>query len=166
MQTNLITKKFGYMQRILNFQFWEGLLIVLGSAIGSFIAPSLPFITLASGLVVIDTITGRRAARKRGEKIVSAKFFRLVEKIGVYFLAILAGHGMDVVFLEKLKLFDNGFVIGSALAICLVEYKSISENVQVITGANLFKYVQNLFSRMQPTQRETDAQANSQQDKT
>lgn len=116
---------------------------LIGGAIGSvlwFIIPIAPFFWLAVGLVVADTITGIIAANKRGEKINSRGFARVLSKIIVYMLSILCCHGVE----EVLKI--DGYVTYVAVgAIASTELMSVLENTRKVSGANVAAVVRGLL---------------------
>lgn len=116
---------------------------LIGGAIGSmlwFIIPIAPFFWLAVGLVVADTITGIIAAKKRGEKINSRGFARVLSKIIVYMLSILCCHGVE----EVLKI--DGYVTYVAVgAIASTELMSVLENTRKVSGANVAAVVRGLL---------------------
>lgn len=98
-------------------------------------APIKAMIVVALVLVAVDLITGIWAARKKGEKIVSAGLRRTVTKIFVYECAILTS------FLVE-KFMIDGLIPLSKLAagiIAVVELKSVLENLDRIYGISLFK---------------------------
>jgi phage-related holin len=120
---------------------------LLGGAIGSvlwFVVPIAPFFWLAVGLVIADTITGIIAANKRGEKINSRGFARVLSKIIVYMVSILCCHGVE----EVLKI--DGYVTYVAVgAIASTELMSVLENTGKVTGANMVGVVGGLLSKFQ-----------------
>lgn len=88
-------------------------------------------------LVLLDSITGVLAARKRGERITSAGLRRTVSKLLAFEIALIAGH-----LLQKYLLADAVPVVSLlAAAIGVVEGKSILENADTISGGNVFKGV-------------------------
>ena len=116
---------------------------LIGGAIGSvlwFVVPIAPFFWLAVGLVIADTITGIIAANKRGEKINSRGFARVLSKIIVYMVSILCCHGVE----EVLKI--DGYVTYVAVgAIASTELMSVLENTRKVSGANVAAVVRGLL---------------------
>jgi len=106
----------------------------------SFIMPVSHFLLFVTALVVADLITGIVAARKRSEKIRSDRMRGTVTKVAMYFIAILAARGMDVVFLipKNLHLDLTWFI---AAFIAVTEFKSVLENVEESTGVDLWTAV-------------------------
>ena len=112
-------------------------------AVLSFITPIAPFFWLAVGLVILDTITGIIAARKRNEKINSRGFARLLSKIVVYMASIVACHGVEIV----LKVPNVTYLAVGAIA--FTELMSVLENTRVVSGANIAGVVGGLLSKFQ-----------------
>lgn len=86
-------------------------------------------------LVGCDTITGIWAALKRKEKFSSARLRSMVSKTVIYLVALICGFiaekymSLDVIPIVK-------FIAG---AISLVETTSIVENLNSISGKNIFQ---------------------------
>ncbi len=126
-------------------KFFTSIEAATGGMIGillSFVAPLAPFFWLAVGLVIADTITGIIAAQKRGDKITSKGFGRVMSKIIVYMMAILACYGVEVV----LSIGGNVTYVAVG-AIAFTELLSILENTRVVTGANVADAVRRLLPR-------------------
>lgn len=87
-------------------------------------------------LVLCDLFTGIQAAYRRGDKITSKGLSRSVQKISVYFVAILVARGATVVFLPNL---DFDFVHVVAALIALTEIKSNFENISTVTGVDILR---------------------------
>ncbi len=64
----------------------------------SFFFPIKHFLLFTIGVVIADTITGIKAARKEGKAITSKGLYRTTEKIVVYFTSILIFHGAQLTF--------------------------------------------------------------------
>lgn len=127
-------------------KFFTSLEALLGATFGaliSFITPIAPFFWLAIGLVVLDTITGMTAARRRKEKINSKGFARLLSKIVVYMASIVACHGVEMV----LHVPNVTFLAVGAIA--FTELMSVLENTRVVSGANIAGVVGGLLSKFQ-----------------
>lgn len=125
------------------FTSLEALFGAFLGAVLSFITPIAPFFWLAVGLVVLDTITGMTAARRRKEKINSKGFARLLSKIVVYMASIVACHGVEMV----LKVPHVTFLAVGAIA--FTELMSVLENTRVVSGANIAGVVGGLLSKFQ-----------------
>jgi len=118
---------------------WPGIIWAL-TFVAGLIAPAwLPFAAVCV-LVVIDMRTGRQAARHRGEDINSKGMRRSVGKIASYFYLMAAAFIMDEIFLKGLPVQEPILYLASILC-AAVEFKSISENVQTVTGVNLWSKV-------------------------
>lgn len=138
-------------------KFFTSLEALLGAFLGaalSFISPIAPFLWLAIGLVVLDTVTGIIAAQKRKEKINSRGFARLLSKIVVYMGAILACHGVEAV----LHIPNVTYLAVGAIA--LTELMSVLENTRRVSGANIAGVVGGLLSKFQkvPDEKEKDVE--------
>jgi phage-related holin len=108
--------------------------------LGAFIMPIVPFLGLAGALIVLDTITGIRAAKRRGEKLNSKKASRIIDKTLTYGSSIIACYSVELV----LKLPDSVtyFAVG---AIAFTELMSVLENTRVVTGTNISEIVKNML---------------------
>ena len=104
---------------------------LVGLASG-FVVPIRPLLFLCGGLIILDTITGIRAARRRGEKPDSRKASRIIDKTVVYVSAILGCHAVEVVL--KIPITMAYFATG---AIAFTELFSILENTRKVTGTNI-----------------------------
>jgi len=102
----------------------------------SVILPIKDFLIITSALVVLDLITGIVAAKKRKEEIRSRSLMRTTIKLLLYYSAILATEGVQVVFAEKIPI-----TYITAFTIALTELKSILENVDAGTGSRLAKMI-------------------------
>lgn len=135
-------KMFLEIRDVLNSMFsglWPGIAWAL-TFVSGLIAPAWPPFAAVCVLVVIDMRTGRQAARHRGEEINSKGMRRSVGKIASYFYLMAAAFIMDEIFLKGLPVLDPILYLASILC-AAVEFKSISENVQTVTGVNLWSKV-------------------------
>jgi len=135
---NTVTKFFSSIET-----YFFGLLGMLGS----FLIPIVPFLALCGLLILADTITGIRAAIKRGEKPNSRKASRVIDKTLVYGFSILACHGVEVVM--KLPDSVTYFAVG---AIAFTELMSVLENTRVVSGVPIAAVIGGLFSKFQQPQ--------------
>lgn len=100
-------------------------------------APIHAIIVTVGVVILTDLITGILAARKRDERISSSALRRTISKIFVYETAILVG------FLIETYLIGGLIPISklAALLIGSVEAVSIFENLNTISGNNIFKSI-------------------------
>lgn len=129
------------MDRILK---WTDLLILM---ILSVFAPIKGLIITTALMIAVDLLSGILAARKRGEAITSAGLRRTVSKLFVYEVSVcmsyLAEHYMTTLL---------PFVKMSSTMIAIVEMKSIYENMNTISGNDIFQsLITKLGSANSPT---------------
>jgi hypothetical protein len=122
------------------FSSLETYLYGLLGMLGAFIMPIVPFLALCGLLILLDTITGIRAAMRRGEKPNSRRAARIIDKTLVYGSSVLACHGVEVV----LKLPDSVtyFAVG---AIAFTELMSVLENTRVVSGTNIADVIRGML---------------------
>lgn len=117
------------MLKYLAVSFWAWLM--------SFIMPVAHFLVFTIVLVVTDFITGVQAARARKEKLRSRGFARSIQKITLYFIAILLARGMDEVFFNPKGMnFDATWVVAAFIA--MTEFKSNLENINQVTNTDIW----------------------------
>jgi hypothetical protein len=114
-------------------EFLYKLLLVIVAAL----APVHAVLISVGVLVAADLVTGVWAAIKRGEEIKSSKLRNSVSKLFIYQIALISG------FLMQQYLLDDMIPIVKIMGglVGLVEFKSILENANSITGTDLFKLV-------------------------
>lgn len=99
------------------------------------LAPIHALLIVTSILIAADTITGILAAYHRKEKINSRSFGRIIVKLLLYNLFIIASF-----LVEKYVLLDTIQFTRIAVAIiALTELYSVLENVESATGISLLK---------------------------
>jgi phage-related holin len=125
--------------KFLDAEFWQGYLYGITGWAASFLVPTGPFLGIVIFLVFSDFVTGVRAAVKRGERLSSKGFRRTVEKILLYFIAILASEGMHRVFMPGVPI-----TYMTALAIAVTEFKSNIENIETVTGVQIWASIKEL----------------------
>ena len=113
------------------------LLISLLMTALNFIMPIQKFLFLVFALVATDYWTGTRAARERGEVINSKGMRRTVQKIAMYFVAILLAQGVILTFSIP-SLGELSLVSVIAGYICATEFRSNLENISSYTGNDLW----------------------------
>lgn len=107
--------------------------LYIGAVLIAFFSPIKGLLFCTGFFLVADFLTGIWAAYKRGEQIQSKKMGHTVTKLLLYSLAIILG-----------QLLSNQIAIGIPIAkitasiICLVEFKSILENIKFITGLDIW----------------------------
>jgi len=110
--------------------------------IASFFIPIKGFLIFTVFVVFADMATGIIAAKKEGQKINSRGLYRTIEKIIVYFCAILIFEGARNTFSLPFNI-----TYMAAFLIATVELYSISENTKRITGVNLGVLITRFFNR-------------------
>ena len=108
----------------------------------SFFIPIKGFLIFTVFVVFADMGTGILAAKKEGQKINSRGLYRTIEKIVVYFCAILIFEGARNTFSLPFNI-----TYMAAFLIATVELYSISENIKRITGVNLGVLITRFFNR-------------------
>jgi hypothetical protein len=108
----------------------------------SFFFPIKHFLLFTIGVVIADTITGIKAAKKEGNAITSKGLYRTTEKIVVYFTSILIFHGAQLTFAIPIPIV---YLVSSVIA--GTELFSVAENVKRITGVNLGTIIIRFFKR-------------------
>ena len=108
----------------------------------SFFIPIKGFLIFTVFVVFADMATGILAAKKEGQKINSRSLYRTIEKIVVYFCAILIFEGARNTFSLPFNI-----TYMAAFLIATVELYSISENIKRITGVNLAVLITRFFNR-------------------
>ncbi len=108
----------------------------------SFFVPIKGFLIFTIFVVFADMGTGILAAKKEQQKINSKGLYRTMEKIVVYFCAILIFEGARNTFSLPLNI-----TYMAAFLIATVELYSISENIKRITGVNLGVLITRFFNR-------------------
>lgn len=108
----------------------------------SFFIPIKGFLLFTVAVVFADTITGVKAAKKKQEIISSKGLYRTIEKIVVYFVAIL-------IFEAAKNTFSIPFPITYmvAMMISATELFSVAENIKRITGVELGTLITRFFRR-------------------
>ncbi len=105
-----------------------------------YLAPTFDTILIIGFFVFCDMITGIMAAKKQGIELTSKKLRPTVGKFISYGIAILVAHVIEQHFIHD---FPSLKVMAGLIA--YIELKSMNENIEKITGYNLFKTVLNKF---------------------
>jgi hypothetical protein len=116
-----------------------------------------PWVVACMILTTFDLATGIAAARKKGIPIISHKMRDTVIKLLLYFGTIISTVVMDIVVLDNSEVaWIRDFDIMYYLAgfICLIEFKSIIENVSFVTGVDLVSRLGGFFKAMDADKKE------------
>jgi phage-related holin len=124
-------KILGYRRIVL-----ENFLKVTFLGILAVLAPIQAVMISVGFLIFADLITGILAAKKTGKKITSAGIRRTVSKMLVFQIAVISGFVVEIYIGVPLPVAK---IVASAIA--LSELVSVLENVQKITGENVFAKV-------------------------
>lgn len=116
--------------------------IIASIAAAAILTPAVPIIIFTGVLIFSDTVTGIWAAVKRSEKITSKALGRTITKMCLYSLVIGLTFAFEH-FFTALQLIHMGQI--AAGYICLVELKSIYENVSSITGLDIWTHLISRF---------------------
>lgn len=117
-------------------------LFAVVSACIAFFNPAAGLLLTVGALVFADAITGMIAAKKRGENVNSAGMRRTVSKMFIFQTVVLTGWMLEQHVLESLLPVARI----AAAAICIVEFKSLLENVTEITGVSFASILKKLGS--------------------
>jgi len=110
--------------------------------VGVFLAPVKPLMIAIGALIVIDLILGVWAALKSKEKITSRGLSRTIAKVIAYQLAIISSHIMETYFAQGVPIVK---IVSGLIAV--TEFKSILENVNKMTGVNIWESIIARFTR-------------------
>lgn len=104
----------------------------------AYVSPVQSIIILMGFLLFGDLVTGIWSAKRRGQRISSKRMSDTITKMVLYTLLILLTHGVESVFtaLEYLHMTQ----IASSV-MCIVELKSVYENVSEIVGDDLWRLI-------------------------
>lgn len=119
---------------------YTALISIISMAL-AFFAPTIPMIVMIGFMVICDSVTGILASRKKGIGFVSGKLRDTADKFISY------GIGVLIAYLIQVLLIPDFPALKSITAlICYIELKSINENIEVVTGLNLFKGILNVLN--------------------
>lgn len=112
------------------------------NAIGLFLSPVIPMMAVCFFIIMVDTITGRKAARKRKEVVNSRRTrLGLVSKLLTYFAVILMAYFTDYFILNEITTryvwFDYLFTRSWTGILIWIEWTSINENIKTLRGISL-----------------------------
>jgi hypothetical protein len=101
--------------------------------------------------ITLDTLLGVMAAQKSGEKIESKKLSKVVWKMVMYQSVVLTFFVMDVFIVGDLlgQFVNTSFVLTKAVGVALIgiEFKSIDENIEKMTGTTLLKRLYDIIRK-------------------
>lgn len=98
-----------------------------------YFSPTYPLIAGITLFILADLVTGIKASKKRGEEYSSKKLRSTVDKFISYGICIIVAFMIEKLFLKDIPCMK---LIGGLVA--YIEVKSINENVETITGTNVF----------------------------
>ncbi|MGF7075350.1 phage holin family protein [Mucilaginibacter sp. 3215] len=104
-----------------------------------FITPVHPFLYLIYTLLAFDFFTGIAKCKKLNEPLTSKRMRDTTIKFACYSVAVLASFFIEITFFPGTSLYLTKLIGGY---ITLTEFKSLLENVSVLTGIDLWTIVQ------------------------
>lgn len=123
---------------------------ILGSTV-AFFAPVAGIMYTIGAFIALDTFLGVMAANKMGEKIESKKLSKVVWKMLMYQAVTLSFFVMDVHIVGDLlgTLINTPYVLTKTVGVALIaiEFKSIDENIEKMTGTTLLKRLYDLIAK-------------------
>jgi phage-related holin len=123
---------------------------ILGSTV-AFFAPVAGIMYAIGVFILLDTFLGIMAAQKLGEKIESRKLSKVVWKMLMYQAVTLSFFVMDVHIVGDLlgTLINTPYVLTKTVGVALIaiEFKSIDENIEKMTGTTLLKRLYDLIAK-------------------
>lgn len=123
---------------------------ILGSTL-AFFAPVAGIVYAVGAFIMLDTLLGIMAANKMGEKIESKKLSKVVWKMLMYQAVILTFFVMDVNIVGDLlgSIVNTPYVLTKTVGVALIaiEFKSIDENIEKMTGTTLLKRLYDVISK-------------------
>lgn len=131
------------VEKFVTEDYWIGVIFTMFSWISSFIMSVATFLSFTLVIVLVDLYTGRMAAKHRGEAIKSSGYRQSVKKYVLYMLGILISELFIRVFSLPIPL---TYMVAGVIA--LTEVKSIFENIETVTGVDLWGYVGEKLTRL------------------
>lgn len=123
---------------------------ILGSTV-AFFAPVAGIMYAIGVFILLDTLLGVMAAQKLGEKIESKKLSKVVWKMLMYQAVTISFFVMDVYIVGDLlgTLINTPYVLTKTVGVALIaiEFKSIDENIEKMTGTTLLKRLYDLIAK-------------------
>lgn len=144
MKTNTSKEIVRYnVEKFVTEDYWIGVAFTMFSWISSFIMSVATFLSFTLVIVLVDLYTGRMAAKHRGEAIKSSGYRQSVKKYVLYMIGILISELFIRVFSLPIPL---TYMVAGVVA--LTEIKSIFENIETVTGVDLWGYVGERITRL------------------
>lgn len=131
------------VEKFVTEDYWIGVAFTMFSWISSFIMSVATFLSFTLVIVLVDLYTGRMAAKHRGEAIKSSGYRQSVKKYVLYMIGILISELFIRVFSLPIPL---TYMVAGVVA--LTEIKSIFENIETVTGVDLWGYVGEKITRL------------------
>lgn len=131
------------VEKFVTEDYWIGVIFTMFSWISSFIMSVATFLSFTLVIVLVDLYTGRMAAKHRGEAIKSSGYRQSVKKYVLYMIGILISELFIRVFSLPIPL---TYMVAGVVA--LTEIKSIFENIETVTGVDLWGYVGERITRL------------------
>ena len=131
------------VEKFVTEDYWIGVIFTMFSWISSFIMSVATFLSFTLVIVIVDLYTGRMAAKHRGEAIKSSGYRQSVKKYVLYMTGILISELFIRVFSLPIPL---TYMVAGVVA--LTEIKSIFENIETVTGVDLWGYVGEKLTRL------------------
>jgi phage-related holin len=123
----------------------------MSASILAFFAPVAGIMIAIGAFIALDTLLGVMAAQKIGEKIESKKLSKVVWKMLMYQAVTLSFFIMDVFIVGDLlgTLINTPYVLTKTVGVALIaiEFKSIDENIEKMTGTTLLKRLYHLIAK-------------------
>jgi phage-related holin len=123
----------------------------MSASILAFFAPVAGIMIAIGAFISLDTLLGVMAAQKMGEKIESKKLSKVVWKMLMYQAVTLSFFIMDAFIVGDLlgTLINTPYVLTKTVGVSLIaiEFKSIDENIEKMTGTTLLKRLYDLIAK-------------------
>lgn len=128
----------------INYQKYEGYFV---KYIIFFFTPII-FLLLGIGVMVFfDMFSGMAVAKKKKEEITSAKMHRTFTKFFLYSMGIISTRLIEIFLQGEIHIPFASLMAGF---IILIEYKSLMENISIVTGTNVWEWVKEKISEIYP----------------
>jgi len=123
----------------------------MSASILAFFAPVAGIMIAIGAFIALDTLLGVMAAQKMDEKIESKKLSKVVWKMMMYQAVTISFFIMDVFIVGDLlgTLINTPYVLTKTVGVALIaiEFKSIDENIEKMTGTTLLKRLYDLIAK-------------------